>query len=47
MTITEAAQLVIQAGALTRGADVFVLDMETLSVLLICENDLLGRSDSS
>ena len=27
MTITEAAQLVIQAGALTRGADVFVLDM--------------------
>ena len=27
MTITEAAQRVIQAGALTRGADVFVLDM--------------------
>ena len=27
MTIPEAAQLVIQAGALTRGADVFVLDM--------------------
>jgi FlaA1/EpsC-like NDP-sugar epimerase len=27
MTITEAAQLVIQAGALARGGDVFVLDM--------------------
>ena len=27
MTITEAAQLVIQAGAITKGCDVFVLDM--------------------
>ena len=27
MTITEAAQLVIQAGALAKGGDVFVLDM--------------------
>ena len=27
MTITEAAQLVIQAGALSKGGDVFVLDM--------------------
>src|SRR5690625_7447747 len=27
MTITEAAQLVIQAGAMARGGDVFVLDM--------------------
>jgi len=27
MTITEAAQLVIQAGAMTKGCDVFVLDM--------------------
>ena len=27
MTISEAAQLVIQAGALSRGGDVFVLDM--------------------
>ena len=27
MTITEASQLVIQAGALSKGGDVFVLDM--------------------
>ena len=27
MTITEAAQLVIQAGAMGKGGDVFVLDM--------------------
>ena len=27
MTITEAAQLVIQAGALAKGGDVFILDM--------------------
>ena len=27
MTITEASQLVIQAGAMTKGGDVFVLDM--------------------
>ena len=27
MTITEAAQLVIQAGAMAKGGDVFVLDM--------------------
>ena len=27
MTITEASQLVIQAGAMAKGGDVFVLDM--------------------
>ena len=27
MTITEAAQLVIQAGSISKGGDVFVLDM--------------------
>ena len=28
MTINEAAQLVIQAGAMAKGGEVFVLDME-------------------
>ena len=29
MTITEAVELVIQAGAMSKGGDLFVLDMES------------------
>lgn len=39
MTIPEAAQLVIQAGAMAKGGDVFVLDMgEPVSITALAEN---------
>ena len=53
MTITEAAQLVIQAGALSKGGDVFVLDMGDpikiydLAVKMIELSGLTLKSSSS
>jgi FlaA1/EpsC-like NDP-sugar epimerase len=39
MTISEAAQLVIQAGSLSKGGEVFVLDMgEQIKILTLAEN---------
>ena len=39
MTIPEAAQLVIQAGAIAKGGDVFVLDMgEPIKILDLAKN---------
>ena len=39
MTIPEAAQLVIQAGAMGKGGDVFVLDMgESVKITDLAEN---------
>ena len=40
MTIPEAAQLVIQAGAMAKGGDVFVLDMgDPIKIYDLAEND--------
>ena len=53
MTITEAAQLVIQAGAMAKGGDVFVLDMGNpiriydLAVKMIQLSGLSLRNDSN
>ncbi len=50
MTIPEAAQLVIQAGAMGRGGDVFVLDMgEPVKIATLAERmiHLMGRSIKS
>lgn len=53
MTIPEAAQLVIQAGAMSRGGDVFVLDMGEpvkiidLAVKLIKLSGLEVKSDDN
>ncbi|WMS87292.1 polysaccharide biosynthesis protein [Pleionea litopenaei] len=50
MTIPEAAQLVIQAGAMGKGGDVFVLDMgEPVKIALLAERliHLLGRTVKS
>tara|TARA_R110002110_G_scaffold236895_2_gene452763 strand:+ start:103 stop:774 length:672 start_codon:yes stop_codon:yes gene_type:complete len=50
MTIPEAVQLVIQAGTLSQGGDVFVLDMgEPVKILSLAETmiKLMGKSVSS
>ena len=41
MTITEAAQLVIQASSLSKGGDVFLLDMgKPIKIIDLMNNDL-------
>ena len=48
MTIPEAAQLVIQAGALSKGGEVFVLDMgQPVKILDLAKKDghLMGYSE--
>ena len=41
MSISEAVELIIQAGALAEGGDVFVLDMgKPVKIIDLAENDL-------
>ena len=47
MTITEAAQLVIQAGSIAQGGDVFILDMGKLIKILDLAKRMVNLSEKT